>query len=71
MSPRNHFAEYAKNNPKAYRAFSDSMWNGFVSITHTIGLGQFFSFTPDFLLPPTTEQATGKFAEGEIPGDQE
>ena len=48
MSPR-HFARYAKRDPKQYAAFSDSMWNGFVSITHKVGLSPFFSFTPDFL----------------------
>jgi len=46
MSPRSHFADYAKRYPKQYQAFSDSMWNGFVSVTKTIGLGTFFSFTP-------------------------
>jgi len=46
MSPRSHFADYAKRYPKQYQAFSDSMWNGFVSVTQTIGLGRFFSFTP-------------------------
>jgi hypothetical protein len=45
MSPR-HFANYAKQYPKQYQAFSDNMWNGFVSITHTIGLNRFFSFVP-------------------------
>jgi len=48
MSPR-HFARYAEQDPKGYKAFSDSMWNGFVSITHKVGLSPFFSFTPDFL----------------------
>ena len=71
MSPRHHFAEYAKNNPREYQAFSDSMWNGFVSITHKIGLSPFFSFTPEFLQAREIEQATGRFAEGEIPGDQD
>jgi len=46
MSPRHHFADYMRQNPKEYQAFSDSMWNGFVSVTKTIGLGKFFSFTP-------------------------
>jgi hypothetical protein len=46
MSPRSHFADYAKKYPKQYEAFSDSMWNGFVSVTKTVGLGRFFSFTP-------------------------
>ncbi len=48
MSPR-HFANYAKNNPKDYQSFSDNMWNGFVTVTHAIGLNRFFTFTPDFL----------------------
>ena len=82
---RDHFAQYAKAQPKEYRAFSDSMWNTFVTVTHAIGLSPFFSFTPDFLdgLDPArigkqlgvvynlSEQATGRFAEGEIPGDQD
>ena len=46
---RDHFAQYAKNQPKEYRAFSDSMWNSFVTVTHKVGLSPFFSFTPDFL----------------------
>ena len=47
---RNHFADYAKNQPKEYEAFSNSMWNGFVSITkHVPIVNRFFSFTPDFL----------------------
>ena len=46
MSPRHHFAEYAKRDPKGYRAFSDNLWNSFVSVTHGIGLSKFFSFTP-------------------------
>ena len=48
MSPR-HFARYAKQDPKGYNAFTDSMWNSFVTVTHKIGLSPFFSFTPDFL----------------------
>ena len=64
MSPR-HFANYAKQYPKQYQAFSDNMWNGFVSITHTIGLGRFFSFTPEFLAPPLTKDA-GRFAEADL-----
>jgi hypothetical protein len=47
MSPR-HFANYRKNDPEGYKAFSDSMHNTFVSITHSIGLKRFFSFTPPF-----------------------
>ena len=47
---RNNFANYAKQHPKEYKAFSDSMWNGFVSITkHVPIINRFFSFTPDFL----------------------
>jgi hypothetical protein len=46
---RNHFADYAKNDPKQYQAFSDSLWNGFVSVTHKVGLSKFFTFTPDFV----------------------
>ena len=48
MSPR-HFANYAKNDPQQYQSFSDNMWNGFVTVTHKIGLSPFFSFTPEFL----------------------
>ena len=84
MSPR-HFAAYAKRNPKQYQAFSDSMWNSFVSVTHAIGLSNYFSFSPPFLdgLDPArigkqlgevynlSHQAEGRFAEGEIPGDQD
>ena len=60
MSPR-HFAAYAKRDPKGYQAFSDSLWNSFVSVTHTIGLSPYFSFTPDFLgkgaaLDPTAQE---------------
>jgi hypothetical protein len=64
MSPR-HFADYAKRYPKQYQAFSDNMWNGFVSITHTIGLSRFFSFTPEFLAPPLTK-TSGVFAEADL-----
>lgn len=48
MSPRHHFANYAKQNPKEYAAFSDNVWNGFVVVTHAIGLSKFFTFSPDF-----------------------
>lgn len=47
MSPR-HFANYAKNNPEDYAAFSNNLWNGFVTVTHAVGLSKFFTFTPDF-----------------------
>ena len=69
MSPR-HFADFARRDPKQYQAFSDNMWNSFVVITHTIGLNRFFTFTPDFLQANEEKQATGRFAEGEIPGDK-
>jgi len=46
---RDHFANYAKQQPKEYQAFSDSMWNSFVSVTKVVGLGKFFSFTPEKL----------------------
>ena len=62
MTPR-HFAEYAKRDPKQYQAFSDSMWNGFVSVTKTIGLGRFFSFTPAHSVidnPVSDGEAVGK-----------
>lgn len=48
MSPRTHFADYRKNNPQDYKTFSDGLWNGFVTVTHAIGLHKFFTFTPDF-----------------------
>ena len=84
MSPR-HFARYAKEDPKGYNAFTDSMWNSFVTVTHKIGLSPFFSFTPDFLdglnakqigkqlgtVYNLSDQAAGQFSEGEIPGDQD
>jgi hypothetical protein len=47
---RDHFAQYAKAQPKEYRAFSDSMWNSFVTVTHAIGLNRFFTFTPDLAI---------------------
>ena len=84
MTPR-HFAAYQKRDPQGYQAFSDNMWNGFVSITHKVGLSPFFSFTPEFLdglnakqigkqlgtVYNLSDQAEGQFAEGEIPGDQD
>jgi hypothetical protein len=71
MSPRHHFAEYAKRQPKEYETFSNNMWNTFVTATHAIGLSNFFSFTPDFYRDHKLDQATGRFAPGEIPGDQD
>jgi hypothetical protein len=70
MTPR-HFSRYAEEDPKGYQAFSDSLWNSFVTVTHTIGLGAFFTFTPDFLQAREEKQATGRFAAGEIPGDKD
>lgn len=56
---RNHFANYAKQYPKEYQAFSDSMWNGFVSITkHVPVLNRFFSFTPEILSSIDVDQAS-------------
>lgn len=69
MSPR-HFADYMRDDPKGYQAFSDNLWNSFVTVTHAIGLSPFFSFTPEFLEAKKNEQATGRFAPGEIPGDK-
>jgi hypothetical protein len=66
MSPR-HFAAYAKRDPKGYAAFSDSLWNSFVSITHTVGLSRFFSFTPDFSAKKVYGAADGRFPD---PQDQ-
>lgn len=46
MSPR-HFAEYQKRDPQGYQAFSDNLWNGFVSVTKYVPIvNRFFSFTP-------------------------
>jgi len=63
MSPRSHFADYAKRYPKQYQSFSDNMWNGFVSITHTIGLSRFFSFTPDFSANKVYGPGDGRFQD--------
>lgn len=65
---RDHFAQYAKSQPKEYRAFSDSMWNSFVTVTHAIGLNRFFTFTPDLTIfdnPVKDGEAVGA-ALGEI-----
>ena len=65
--PRDYFAQYAKQHPQEYIAFSNSMWNTFVSITHSIGLKHFFSFTPDFV--PRKERLAaqdGQFKAGEL-----
>ena len=60
---RSHFADYMKNDRNGYQAFSDSLWNSFVSVTHTVGLGKFFSFTPaeiDGLDPDKIGRELGK-----------
>jgi hypothetical protein len=56
MSPR-HFAAYQQRDPKGYQAFSDNMWNGFVSITkHVPIVNRFFSFSPaEFQVDQETE----------------
>jgi hypothetical protein len=53
-------------NPKAYQTFSDNLWNSFVGVTHTIGLGKFFSFTPDFSRPEELDGRAVGQALGEI-----
>ena len=68
MSPH-HFARYAKNQPKEYQAFSNAMWNTFVSATHTIGLSKFFSFTPDEMAQTSITPSSATFKPGEVPGD--
>jgi hypothetical protein len=67
---RDHFAQYAKQQPKQYLAFSNSVWNGFVTATHTIGLSKFFSFTPDKMGQGDVTPSSATFKPGEIPGDQ-
>lgn len=65
MSPR-HFADYQKRDPKGYQAFSDSLWNSFVSITHSVGLSKFFSFSPEKLdITDYDPELTGR-ALGEV-----
>jgi hypothetical protein len=70
MSPRHHFADYQKRDPQGYQTFCDSLWNSFVTVTHGVGLNRFFSFTPDFL-QGKDNPVSGRFSEGEIPGDKE
>ena len=76
MSPKHHFAEYYKNNPKQYQAFSDNLWNGFVSVTKHIPIvSRFFSFTPadlpgvqeDLLDPRKIGRELGKVYKQSIP----
>lgn len=69
-----HFAEYKRRDPEGYQAFSDNMWNGFVSITKHIPIvGRFFSFTPDFLLTDSNSRFFDAMNAGtpEKAGDQE
>lgn len=47
MSPR-HFANLRKTDPVGYKYGEDKVWNTFVTITHKVGLANYFSFTPDF-----------------------
>lgn len=67
MSPR-YFANYAKKDPKGYEAFSDSLWNSFVSVTHLVGLSKFFSFTPalEIINDPIKDGEAVGVALGEI-----
>jgi hypothetical protein len=60
---RDHFAQYAKQQPKQYLAFSNSIWNTFVVATHTIGLSKFFSFTPDYQAKREYTAADGRFPD--------
>lgn len=66
MTPRHHFADYMRNNPKEYQTFSDNVWNTFVGVTHTIGLGKFFSFTPEELQRRSYTAKDGRFSEGDL-----
>ena len=65
MSPR-HFANYMNQDPEGYQTFSDNVWNTFVSVTHTIGLGKFFSFTPEELQRRSYTPADGQFPDDEV-----
>jgi len=59
--PRDYFAQYAKEQPKEYKAFSDSLWNGFVSVTKVIPIvNRFFSFTPVDLAEDLDPQKIGE-----------
>ena len=65
-----HFANYRKQDPKGYEQFSTGLWNGFVSITHKVGLNRFFSFTPEFLSDEIDyEDAQAAQALGEALGE--
>lgn len=65
MSPR-HFTNYMNQDPKGYQTFSDNVWNTFVGVTHTIGLGKFFSFTPEELQRRSYTAKDGRFSEGDL-----
>lgn len=67
MSPRHHFADYMRDDPKGYQTFSDNLWNSFVTVTHAIGLSPYFSFTPEFSAG-SEELSPG---QPETPGDPE
>lgn len=60
---RDHFSQYRNRKPLEYQAFSNAMWNTFVSVTHTIGLSKFFSFTPDYQAKREYTAADGRFSE--------
>jgi hypothetical protein len=47
MSPR-HLSKLQQSNPKDFYNGQDKVWNTFVTITHKVGLANYFSFTPDF-----------------------
>jgi len=62
MSPR-HFANLRQADPIAYRRGEDKVWNTFVSVTHTVGLSKFFSFTPDYQAKREYTAADGRFPD--------
>jgi hypothetical protein len=66
MSPRHHFAEYAKRDPKGYQTFSDSMWNTFVSVTHHVGLSKYFSYTPEESQRRVYKPEDGQFPDNDV-----
>lgn len=65
MSPRDHFSQYRNTKPLEYKAFSDAMWNTFVSATHTIGLSKFFSFTPEYQAKKEYTSSDGRFQDSQ------
>lgn len=63
---RDHFSQYRQAKPQEYKAFSDSLWNGFVSVTKYVPVvNRFFTFTPEFLAPEEVG-GTGTFTEKEL-----